>query len=82
MIKNIFLQMLSFDEIGKLFQIPVDIEGVETVTSFVPYVVMGIFGLLAFIGLRIYKNLVELVSIRLLIKLLILLLVLLKLRIG
>jgi hypothetical protein len=56
---NIFLQMLSFEEIAKLFQIPVDIQGVETVTSFVPYVIMGIFGFLAFIGLRIYKNLQE-----------------------
>ena len=57
MIRNILLQMLSFEEITKLFQIPVDIQGVETVTSLVPYVIMGIFGFLAFIGLRIYKNL-------------------------
>lgn len=56
MIESILLQVFEFDEILKLFQIPVEIQGVDTVTSFVPYIVMGIFGFLAFLGLRVYKN--------------------------
>ncbi len=36
MIESILLQVLEFDEVMKLFQIPVEIQGVETVTSFVP----------------------------------------------
>ena len=55
-LRNILLQVFEIDEITRLFQIPVEIEGVETVTSFVPYVIMGVFAFLAFIGIRILKN--------------------------
>lgn len=63
MIKNIPLQVFDFfksdeifDNILKMFQIPIGIQGVETVISFVPYIVIGIFAFLVFLGLRVYRN--------------------------
>ena len=53
----VFLQMIfDLDEVLKMFEVPTEIQGVETVTSFVPYIAIGIFIFLLFLVIRIFKN--------------------------